>query len=99
MKKTYRRAAIKMTTGDFPRYFFVNDGTKTPGQRRFYTGDHSSRKAMWSRDPRQALVYAHALFALGDIAALQRGELPEGRRGVVGREPTLDDVIGPDEGE
>jgi hypothetical protein len=87
MKRTYRRASFRPTNSEFTRFVLIRDGSVPLAQRRYYTGDHSSRKAMWSKDKRQAMIYAHLTLLLFDLTTLQHGWLPGGRRGVVGWEP------------
>ena len=57
MKKTNRRASFRPTNSEFNRYVLVDDETKPCHQRRYYTGDHTSRKTVWSRDQRRAMLY------------------------------------------
>lgn len=58
---------------------------------RYYTGDHTSRKTVWSSDWKQAMIYADMSLAFHDFADLYQGVLPEGRRGHVCIEPTSEE--------
>jgi hypothetical protein len=69
---------------------FVITRTSRRGHR-YYTGDHTSRKTVWSRDWKLATIYADFSLAFHDFADLYTGALPEGRRGHVSIEPQSDE--------
>ena len=58
---------------------------------RYYTGDHTSRKTVWSSDWKLATIYADISLAFRDFADLYQGVLPEGRHGHVVIEPTSEE--------
>ena len=99
MKRPYRRTSFRPSHSTFTRYVLIKHGSVPVEQRCYYTGDHSSRKAMWTRDKRQALLYADLNLVLFDLMILQRGDLPEGRRGVVGWEPSAENEASPESWE
>ena len=63
----------------FPRFLIAETGSVSP---RYYTGDHSSRKTVWSSDPDNATLYAHITLACADAAALQDDDTPGGAHGI-----------------
>jgi len=69
---------------------FVITRTSRRGHR-YYTGDHTSRKTVWSSDWKLATIYADISLAFRDFADLYQGDLPEGRRGHVVIEPTSEE--------
>ena len=92
MKRT-KRASFRTTNGVFTRFVLIEDGSLPREQRRYYTGDHSSKNTLWSKDQRQAMLYAHLPFVLFDLTNLQAGWLPEGRRGMVACALFADDDV------
>ncbi len=71
--------------GKVPSRFVITNISRR--RLRYYTGDHTSRKTVWSSDWKQAMIYADMSLAFHDFADLYTGNLPEGRRGHVVIEP------------
>ena len=73
------------------RFVITHDRRQPLRRRRYYTGNHTSPKTMWSRSRKKAMLYAHVPLALNDFAAIRNNVLPQGRHDHAGIEPNAEE--------